>query len=135
MSRIIPSVVLLSLFLQQGMFLLTSAININTAQANASDDAMLICSGSEYQWISQAAFMESGNIVYLSAPDNGSHSEKHSLDCGFQCLSLQDNFIHQTAKTLAIVNAYEQALLRLLQRPYTSYPYRHSLSRAPPLLA
>lgn len=135
MHRIIAIVLLLTLSLQQGLSLLATALVVNEAQSYASDDAMLICTGSDYRWISQSAFIEFGETVYLEAPSDAPTTDGHSLDCGYKYLSLHDDHVGELPHIAGAALAHQQLVQRLAQRPYTAYPYQHSLSRAPPHLA
>lgn len=113
--------------------MLTAAIAVNKAQAYASGDAMLICTGSDYKWVSYSAFFGRGETVFVAAPDGAPLPDDGSLDCGYEFLSLHDEHVTELPQIAIQLLVYQQLVQALGQRPYTAYPYRTALSRAPPL--
>jgi hypothetical protein len=110
-----------------------SAWAVNNAQQYATDDAMMICTGSEFKWISTEDYFSSGEMVFVDPPTNAPTSLEN-LDCSFSYLAEQ--FIDNTdlPPQVDFGIAYDATALTLAQRPYTSFAYLNAQTRAPPLL-
>jgi hypothetical protein len=113
---------------------LSASWQVNQAQRNASDDLILICTGSQFKWISSQAFYQTGKLVFVDPPASDQHS-KHSLECSFTYINDKDSHYHHISPLGLLFTVYRAKSFRLLQRPYTAYPYRTGHSRAPPTLS
>jgi len=111
---------------------LVAAYNTNQAQSYATDDAILICSGTSFKWMSKSAFIDEGKIIYIDEPEN-TPSEYHQIDCSYSFLAEHHVFELSSPVEIQISEIKYKALaIRIAQRPYTSFTYSTSLSRAPP---
>ncbi|WP_235312760.1 hypothetical protein [Paraglaciecola algarum] len=113
--------------------MLASSWKVNNAQQYASVDAMMICTGSTFKWISATDFYELGKVIFIDAPADAPDNI-HNLDCSF--VYIND---HDKQKTHDLINtvkniAYRASVLTLAQRPYTAYPYQTAQTRASPLV-
>lgn len=112
---------------------LASSYNTNKAQYYADSDAVLICSGTSFRWMSKSAFMEKGLVVYIDAPEN-TPNEYHQVKCSYAFLAdLHTDDISIAANPQKSDIVYHALQLSIAQRPYTAFPYLKALSRAPPV--
>lgn len=105
---------------------------VNKAQAFANDDAILICTGHEYKWISLSAFEQTGALEFIPPPDDAP-TNAHGIKCTFAYLA--DS--HSDKTLVAIVNPVTHPLSKFLPLlAYDSYvknlPYSLASARAPP---
>lgn len=70
------------------VFVANSAVN--RAQAFASDDAVLICTGHAYKWISLKAFNHDGSLEFIESPE-GAPATPHGIKCVFGYLTDSGN--------------------------------------------
>lgn len=111
-----------------------ASLNVSKLQAQAGDDAMLICTGGDFSWISQSVFMETGKFQYLEEPADAPQTP-HEIDCSFSFLAdNQSSYTDFNRLDLSEVS-YQHFTSRLNQRPYTAFPYQQSYSRAPPIIS
>lgn len=112
---------------------ITAALAVNQAQQYASEDAMLICTGSKIKWISQSTFEQRGVVMEVEAPTDAPEG-LHQLDCSFSFLV--DNLLEPFSliKMVDEYLAYQDVIADLFQRPYTSFAYLKGQTRAPPQL-
>ena len=108
-----------------------SAWVVNNAQQYATDDAMMICTGSEFKWISTQDYFTSGEMVFIDPPTDAP-SSVDNLDCSFSYLAEQ--YLDKTELPTQVDKsiAYKAKALALAQRPYTAFAYSTAQTRAPP---
>ncbi len=112
---------------------LAASWTASQAQQYASGDEMLICTGNTFKWISQRAFLETGEFVPIEPPADAP-AQISEVDCSNQYLSdlqTDNSFVVSIPENDLVARA---KTLRLAQRPYTAFPYQKAQSRAPPLL-
>lgn len=108
-----------------------SAWVVNNAQQYATDDAMMICTGSQFKWISSEDYFATGKMVFIDPPTNAPNNIDN-LDCSFSYLAEQYTESH-VLPTLVDKNiAYQTYALAIAQRPYTAFAYSTAQTRAPP---
>lgn len=106
---------------------------VNNAQRYATDDAMMICTGSEFKWISTVDYFASGEMVFIDPPTDAPASVEN-VDCSFSYLAEQYTDISNLPAQLDKNIAYKAKALALAQRPYTAFAYRTAQTRAPPIV-
>lgn len=127
------ALVILALLFNSTAPLLASTWAVNEAQQYATDDAMMICTGSTFKWISTAEYFDSGQVVFIDPPANAP-TNLQSLDCSFEYISDQHTDQTNVSYQDNISIAYKATVLTRAQRPYTSFAYLTAQTRAPPLL-
>ncbi len=129
-TRVIAFVILALIF-NSSLQVLASSYALDHAQQYANEDSMMICTGSSFKWISTSAYFDLGKIVYIDPPKN--NSEKITeIDCSLLHLSDPQSLTPSISSLLDDFVAYKATAISLAKRPYTSYPYKTSQSRAPP---
>lgn len=123
--------VIIALFFNSTASVLASAWSVNTAQQYATNDAMMICTGSTFKWISVKDFYESGQINYIEAPADAPDNIRN-VDCSYSYIAEQYTNSTYTPFSLVDFIAYQATTLDRIQRPYTSFPYSTAQTRAPP---
>lgn len=113
---------------------LTASWQMQQAQAWQSDDIVLICSGRSMQWVSLSATEQAGHFVYVDPPDDAP-AQFSEFSCTSACLMDMPYTPQQSAEYCIEQIAYVAKQQRLLQRPYTAFPYQKALSRAPPFFS
>lgn len=110
-----------------------SAWVVNNAQQYASDDAMMICTGSQFKWISTEDYFTTGEMVFIDPPTDAPTSIDN-VDCSFSYLAEQ--FTENTDLPVHLDRniAYKAKALALAQRPYTAFAYSTAQTRAPPIV-
>ena len=134
--RKIQSAFLLFVLIFNSTFaVLASSYNTNQAQYYANNDAVLICSGTSFKWMSKSAFIEQGRVVYIEAP-NDVPSEFHQVKCSYAYLAdLHTDNISVDLNTQIDDIIYHALVITIAKRPYASFTYLAALSRAPPQLS
>ncbi len=128
--RVITFVVL-ALISNSSLQVLASSYALNHAQQYGNENSMMICTGSTFKWISTSAYFELGTIVYIDPPTN--NPEKITeIDCSLVHLSDPQDFMPTINSLIDDFIVYNATVITLAKRPYTSYPYQTSQSRAPP---
>jgi hypothetical protein len=112
---------------------LASSWKVNNAQQYSSDDAMMICTGSTFKWISTQAFYDLGQMVFIDPPADAPH-HIDNLDCSFEFISDNEKQSINDTNSYTLNLAYQAMATVRAQRPYTAYPYQSAQTRAPPLL-
>ena len=135
-SKQLPQILLLCALLFNATGALLAANNIvNKAQAFANDDAILICTGHEYKWISLSAFEQTGALEFISPPDDAPENA-HGIKCTFAYLA--DSHSDKTLEAIVHSITPPQPKLPPLL-PYDSYVKTHqyslAIARAPPVLS
>ncbi|WP_441004534.1 hypothetical protein [Pseudocolwellia agarivorans] len=132
LSKIQSAFILFVLVFNSTFSVVVAAYNTNQAQNYAKDDAVLICSGTSFKWMSKSAFIEEGKIIYIDEPEN-TPSEYHQIKCSYSYLIDHHTFELSTPLDVQISEIkYRALVLAIAHRPYTSFTYSTSLSRAPP---
>jgi hypothetical protein len=110
-----------------------SAWAVNNAQKYATDDAMMICTGSQFKWISTEDYFSTGEMVFIDPPTDAPKNIDN-LNCSF--LYIAEQYIHKDVlPVLPDRNIAYQALTRAIaQRPYTAFAYSTAQTRAPPIV-
>jgi hypothetical protein len=110
-----------------------SAWAVNNAQQYATDDAMMICTGSQFKWISTQDYFTTGEMVFIDPPSDAP-SSVDNLDCSFAYTAVQyiDNDVLPTLFDKNI--AYQAKARAIAQRPYTAFAYSTAQTRAPPYI-
>lgn len=132
LRKIQSAFILFVLIFNSTFSVLASSYNTNQAQHYAINDAVLICSGTAFKWMSKSAFIEKGLVVYIDAPEDVP-SEYHKVKCSYAYLAdihTDDLSVNSNTQKSDIV--YQALVLTIAKRPYTSFPYSTNLSRAPP---
>lgn len=132
LRKIQSAFILFVLIFNSTFSVLVSAYNTNQAQHYAKNDAVLICSGTSFKWMSKSAFIEKGLVVYVDAPDDAP-SEYHQVKCSYAYLAdlhTDDASVDENTQKDDVI--YHALVLTIAKRPYTSFPYLTALSRAPP---
>lgn len=104
------------------------------AQAWQSEDIVLICSGRSMQWVSISATERAGHFVYVDPPADAPAGFSE-FRCTSGCLADIPYTPQPSAEYCIEQIAYVARQQRLLQRPYTAFPYQQALSRAPPFFS
>ena len=128
----ISASVILTLIANGSIAVLAASWQVEQAQKYASDDAMLICTGSTFKWISQSVFFDTGEFSFIEPPEDAPETV-HQVDCSYSYLA--DNQSDQTFESFLSAEfvAHNSYVARLAQRPYTAFPYQKAQPRAPPL--
>lgn len=111
---------------------IASSFSAHKAIQYASGDAMMICTGNTLKWISQSAFFETGNVVEIDPPKDAPDNIEQT-DCSYSFLSEQFTDELTIPKLEGPSLAYYHKAAAIAQRPYTSFQYQTSQSRAPPI--
>lgn len=127
----VTAFVVLALIFNSSAQVLASSYAVNNAQQYADEDSMMICTGSTFKWISTSAYFELGKVVFIDPPLNAPE-DINEIDCSFEYLSDQQANTSLVYALLDDFIAYNATVITRAQRPYTSYPYQTSQSRAPP---
>ncbi|MDO6841902.1 hypothetical protein Q4602_20665 [Paraglaciecola chathamensis] len=130
--RFISVLVMLALMFSSTATVLAASWQVNQAQQYASDDAMLICTGSQIKWISTQAFFDTGDMVFIDPPTDAP-AELGQMECPNQFLSDHYTEVLSIVKLDDNTIAYKALVSRLARRPYTAYAYQTAQSRAPPI--
>ena len=110
-----------------------SAWAVNNAQQYATDDAMMICTGSQFKWISTKDYFATGEMVFIDPPNDAPISVDN-LDCSFLYVAEQYIDSHVLPMQIDKGIAYQAKALALAQRPYTAFAYSTAQTRAPPYI-
>lgn len=104
------------------------------AIAHQNQDAMLICTGTSMRWASQQVFMDTGKLQFIDPPVEVPKNTEE-VECSNSFLVKHSSDIAANA-TFHLPNwqKYLATVQTLVQRPYTAFPYKTGLSRAPPLV-
>lgn len=104
---------------------------VSNAQQYATDDAMMICTGSQFKWISSEDYFTTGEIVFIEPPTDAP-TNVDNLDCSFSYLAEQYTDKTELPTQVDKNIAYQAKAIVLAQRPYTAFAYSTSQTRAPP---
>jgi|TARA_R110002012_G_scaffold153561_2_gene313677 hypothetical protein len=122
------------LFNATGALFASSSI-INQAQTFANDDAVLICTGHQFKWISLSTFEQTGTLEFIQPPDDAP-TNAHSIKCTFAYLADCHNDKALVATNPVSVAHFTQNSPAL---PYASvvknHPYSLASTRAPPVFS
>lgn len=114
---------------------LASSYNTNQAQHYAKNDAVLVCSGTSFKWMSKSAFIEKGLVIYIDAPENAPE-EYHQVKCSYAYLAdLHTDNVSVDVNIQKSEIIYHALVLTIAKRPYISFSYLTALSRAPPYIS
>ena len=108
-----------------------SAWAANSAQQYATDDTMMICTGSQFKWISATDYFASGEMVFVDPPTDAPASVDN-LDCSYLFLAEQHIDDNSLPKLIDPNIAYQAMVMAIAQRPYTAFAYNTAQTRAPP---
>ena len=128
---LMTSLVILSLVINSTAAVLIAAWKVEKAQSFAGQDAMMICTGKTFKWVSLSAFEELGELKFIEPPENAPESV-HEVDCSYSYLADNQSDNQHSLQDIQSYAAYKALTARLAQRPYTAFPYQQALSRAPP---
>jgi hypothetical protein len=113
---------------------LSASWQVNQAQQLVSEDAILICTGNQFKWISSEAFYHTGQLVFIEPPAD-TPSSAHSIDCSFNYVNDKDSSAHFAVLQAIQTLAYFAATRSIIKRPYIAYPYQTGQTRAPPTVS
>ena len=110
-----------------------SAWAVNNAQQYATDDAMMICTGSQFKWISTEDYFATGKMVFIDPPSDAPTSVDN-LDCSY--LYIAEQYIDKDVLPTLIDKsiAYQAKAIVIARRPYTAFAYSTAQTRAPPFV-
>lgn len=132
LNKIQSAILLFVLIFNSTFSLVVSAYNTNQAQSYTNQDAIFICSGASFKWISKSAFVDKGIIEYIEEPKDVP-SQYHQVKCSYSYLIDHHTFEPSTPLQVQISEVkYTALVISIAQRPYTSFTYSTALSRAPP---
>lgn len=132
LNKIQSSILLFVLIFNSTFPVTVAAYNTNQAQTYTTEDAVLICSGTSYKWMSKSLFIEQGIIQYVDEPQD-IPNQYHQIECSYSYL-LDHHSVDLSTPTHIQVSdiKYKALVITIAQRPYTSFTYSTALSRAPP---
>jgi hypothetical protein len=110
-----------------------SALIVNNAQQYSTDDVMMICTGSQFKWISTEDYFTTGEMVFIDPPADAPQSVDN-VDCSF--VYLAEQYTNNLALPVQVDKsiAYQAKVLNLAQRPFTAFAYSTAQTRAPPIV-
>jgi hypothetical protein len=110
-----------------------SALIVNNAQQYSTDDVMMICTGSQFKWISTEDYFTTGEMVFIDPPADAPQSVDN-VDCSF--VYLAEQYTNNLAVPVQVDKsiAYQAKVLNLAQRPFTTFAYSTAQTRAPPIV-
>jgi len=135
LNKIQSTILLFVLIFNSTFSVVVAAYTANQAQNHGTEDAVLICSGTSYKWMSKSAFIEQGIIQYIDEPQD-IPDQYHQVKCSYSYL-IDHHTVDLITPTHIQVNEikYKALVITIAQRPYTSFTYSTSLSRAPPYIS
>jgi hypothetical protein len=104
---------------------------MQNAQQYASDDIMMICTGSEVKWISTDAYFNLDEVVFVEPPEHAPDITSQ-VDCTNKSLSDLQGKGALSHSVDAQLLAYHALVSSIEQRPYTAFAYLTAQTRAPP---
>lgn len=112
-----------------------NAYQLSHIHQTQTGDVELICTGKSMKWISISQTEQAQHFVFVDAPE-----EFKTVDTQQMCPSMiladhKYDFAVHSHLVLAHYQAYQDKVSELLQRPYTSFTYLTSDSRAPPYIS
>lgn len=131
MSNVYSLMMIFVLLFNSTFAVFASSLTIEKANQYKTEDATLICTGSQLRWISLSAFYQTGKMVFIDAP-NDAPEQLEQVSCVYSYLSDSYTDTLFTYKAISSIAAYRSYVVSLHQRPYTLFPYQTSHSRAPP---
>ncbi|WP_426369053.1 hypothetical protein [Pseudocolwellia sp. HL-MZ7] len=135
LGKLQSALILFVLIFNSTFSVVVAAYNTDQAQSYATKDAVLICSGTSFKWMSKSAFIDQGIILYVDEPKD-IPSEYHQIKCSYSYLI--DHHTYELSSLLDVQISeikYRALVLTIAQRPYTSFAYSTALSRAPPYIS
>lgn len=133
LGKLVSVFTILALLFSSTVPAIAASWNVNNAQQYVSDDAMLICTGSTFKWISTVDFYASGKLTFIEPPADAPNNIDN-LDCSNVYINDPDKQPLQSILLNQILVRYQAIELDRLQRPFTSFPYQTAHSRAPPII-
>jgi len=140
---------LLSLSLQQGLFSLTSAVLTSKLALNAAaelslltgKEVMLLCRGNRFVWVDESEYFASGKLIevdisahlFSDSPETSHSNEYATPDCAWSFYGLIDILLFSVPHWHVPPETDWPGFQHLLLRPFTAYPFKTALSRAPPV--
>lgn len=123
--------VVMSMVFNSTAAVIGSAWAVSNAQQYATDDTMMICTGSQFKWISTEEYFSKGEMVFIDPP-NDAPTSVDNLQCSF--LYVAEQYIDNNVLPAQIDKgiAYQAKALAIAQRPYTAFAYNSAQTRAPP---
>ncbi len=108
---------------------------INQAQTFANDDAVLICTGHEFKWISLSTFEQTGTLEFIQPPEDAP-TNAHGIKCTFAYLADCHNDKALVATNVVSVAPLTQNSLFLPNLSFVkTHPYTLASTRAPPIFS
>jgi hypothetical protein len=135
LKRVAIIAVVLALLFNSVGSLFAAASMLNQAQSFANQDAMLICTGKTFKWISLQAFDENGKVEYIEPPDSAPDSPQH-LKCSYTYLaesSSDDEFVSFDMPTFR--QNHTQLLPQHEELLVPSSKHLFAVTRAPPSIS
>lgn len=109
-----------------------SIYTVSKAQQAKISDAILMCTGDRFQWVSASAYINRGAIIAVELPIDAPQKTAH-IDCSFNYLSDKNSDKSILVPTIVDAStAYDTRMLLLAQHKYTAFTYLKTLTRAPP---
>ena len=123
--------IILSIFVNGTLAVFFASWQVLQLQKYVSDDAMLVCTGDQFKWISQTIYLETGQFSFIEPPADAP-DKIDQVDCSYSFLADNQSDLLNLPVVTQKASSYKNHVARLVQRPYTSFPYQQGLSRAPP---
>ena len=130
----IIAIVLALLFNSVGS-LFAAASLLNKSQSFANQDAMLICTGKTFKWISLRAFDETGKVEYIDPPEGAPDSLQH-LKCAYTYLaesSSDDELVSFNTPTFGRNHTQFSPQCRVFLAPNRKHLF--AVTRVPPTIS
>ncbi|WP_426360363.1 hypothetical protein ACPUVO_09160 [Pseudocolwellia sp. HL-MZ19] len=126
------AILLFVLIFNSTFSVLVAAYNTDQAQSYTKIDAVLICTGTSFKWMSKSTFIEKGIVQYIEEPED-IPSQYHQVKCSYSYLIDHHTTEPSVNNHLQISEVkYNALVLTIAKQPYTSFTYSTAHSRAPP---
>lgn len=105
------------------------------AKMLGNQDVELICTGSTFKWMSLSVYQQTGEILFVEAPENAPSGFEH-IKCSYSYLNdaQTDKFVLSHISLLPVLN-YSQAKVNIINALHIGRKHQLALSRAPPFLS
>jgi hypothetical protein len=126
--------ILLGVFTLQMLLspMLNAAMRINLQESANNPDLILICTGSQYQWISLSQSAQSGDFVFVDVPaDTPEFQDLPDCLWAWQNANLALEQVHPSVQLVFVIATH---LGIKAPSAITEAPFKKYLSRAPPIL-
>ncbi|MCF2948549.1 hypothetical protein L0668_10560 [Paraglaciecola aquimarina] len=105
---------------------------VSQAKSFTNQDVELICTGSTFKWMSVSHYQQTGEILFVDAPDNAPDGFEH-IKCSYSYLN--DNNSEQALISTQASLAYEpfsNQTIEFINAEYINRKHQLAPSRAPP---